>query len=50
MSVRRFFSRPSGVALLSIGLSGPLPAVRNRAAGETIFLHQIVLHLIGTRV
>ena len=33
ISVRRFFSRPSGVALVSMGLSGPLPAVRMRLAG-----------------
>src|SRR5437763_195992 len=37
ISVRRFFSRPSGLALLSSGLSGPLPAVRRRAPGNLYF-------------
>ena len=48
MSVRRFFSRPSGVVLLSIGLSGPFPAVQSfgRTAPDPV-LDRIVRPLLG---
>ena len=50
MSVRRFFSRPSGVALLSIGLVRTVAGRPQPLGGETIFFHQVVLDLVCARV
>src|ERR1039457_6075735 len=43
MSVRRFFSRPSGVELSASGRSGPLPAGRIRVAGNPFLSNEILL-------